>query len=65
MAGNPVKKLGQFFVDSRQELKKVNWPTFDELRDSTIVVVVSILLLGLFIGAVDFVLSKVVEVVIR
>jgi preprotein translocase subunit SecE len=65
MAGNPVKKLGQFFFDSRQELKKVNWPTFDELRDSTIVVVVSILLLGLFIGAVDFVLSKVVEVVIR
>jgi preprotein translocase subunit SecE len=65
MAGNPVKKLGDFFVGSKQELKKVNWPTFEELRDSTVVVVVSILMLALFIGAVDFVLSKVIEVVIR
>ncbi len=62
---NPVRKLASFFVDARQELKKVSWPTLDELRDSTIVVIVSIVLLAAFIGAVDFLLSKVIEVVIR
>ena len=62
---NFAKKIGQFFVDSRQELKKVTWPTFEELRDSTIVVIVSMLILAAFVGAIDFLLSKVIEVVIR
>lgn len=62
---NFAKKIGQFFVDSRQELKKVTWPTFEELRDSTIVVIVSMLILAVFVGAIDFLLSKVIEVVIR
>lgn len=60
-----MKRLVQFFTDAKQELTKVAWPTFDELRDSTIVVIIAILILGLFIGAVDFVLSKIIEVVIR
>jgi preprotein translocase subunit SecE len=62
---NFAKKIGQFFVDSKLELKKVTWPTFDELRDSTIVVIVSMLILAAFVGAIDFLLSKVIEVVIR
>lgn len=62
---NPIGKLGSFFVDSKQELKKVTWPTFEELRDSTIVVIISIVILAVFIGAVDFVLSKLIELVIK
>lgn len=62
---NPIAKLGTFFTDSKQELKKVTWPTFEELRDSTIVVIISILILALFIGAVDFVLSKLIELIIK
>ena len=65
MAGNPITKLGMFFVDAKQELKKVTWPTFEELLDSTIVVIISILILAVFIGAVDFVLSKLIELVIK
>ena len=60
-----MNKISEFFTEAKQELKKVAWPTFEELRDSTIVVIVSIVLLAAFIGAVDFVLSKIIEVVIK
>ncbi|MBI1870056.1 MAG: preprotein translocase subunit SecE [Chlamydiae bacterium] len=65
MAENPAKKLVLFFTDAKQELKKVNWPTFQELKDSTIVVIIAVLLLGAFIGVIDFLLSKLIEMVIR
>ena len=43
------------------ELKKASWPTRTELRDSTIVVLVSIAIMGLFIAVADFSLANVVN----
>ena len=43
------------------ELKKVTWPTKDELVGSTIVVIVVSIVLAVFIGVVDRVLSFVVQ----
>ncbi|MBI1883248.1 MAG: preprotein translocase subunit SecE [Chlamydiae bacterium] len=62
---NPINKVGTFFLDARQELKKVNWPTLEELRSSTVVVIISIVLLAIFIGVIDLGLSKLIEMVIR
>jgi preprotein translocase subunit SecE len=45
-----------FFKDVRMEFNKVSWPTRNELRDSTIVVIVAVLLVSLFVAAVDYVL---------
>jgi preprotein translocase subunit SecE len=46
------------YVQATQvELKKCTWPTQAELRGSTVVVLVSTALLGIFTVAVDFVLS--------
>jgi len=36
------------------ELKKASWPTYTELRDSTIVVLLATVLLGSFIALADF-----------
>jgi len=47
------------------ELKKVSWPTRRDLIDATWLILISSTFLGLFIGATDFVLSKIVGVVIR
>jgi preprotein translocase subunit SecE len=33
---------------TREELKKCTWPTWDELKGSTVVIVISIMLLGGF-----------------
>ena len=42
------------------ELQKATWPTKAELRDSTIVVVVAAVILGLFTSISDFSLTQVV-----
>ena len=47
------------------ELKKVSWLTRQELMDATWIVVISTALLGVFIGSTDFLLSKLLELIIR
>jgi preprotein translocase subunit SecE len=48
-----VDRIREFFKDVRSESAKVSWPTRTELRDSTIVVIVTVLIVTAFIGAVD------------
>jgi preprotein translocase subunit SecE len=43
--------------DVRVEIGKVSWPTRGELRDSTIVVIATVLIVAVFIGVVDRILS--------
>lgn len=42
------------------ELQKASWPTKSELRDSTVVVIVAIAILGVFTAISDFSLTQVV-----
>jgi preprotein translocase subunit SecE len=42
------------------ELQKATWPTKAELRDSTLVVVVAALIMGIFTSISDFSLTQVV-----
>jgi len=58
---NPFQKTRVFFGEMIAELKKADWPTKTELRDSTIVVVVAALILGLFTSISDFSLYQVVD----
>ena len=46
------------------EMKKVSWSSRQELIDSTLVVIVSVLILALFIGLCDYFLSKFVRMLI-
>ena len=57
--------VGQFLRETRQELNKVSWPSREELLGSTAVVLVTTFILACFIGAVDFVLSILIRVLIR
>ncbi len=51
-----LQRLATYVQQTREELKKCTWPTWDELKGSTVVVSISILLLGGFTVAVDQVL---------
>ncbi len=53
-----------FFKETKQELNKVTWPTREELWQATVVVIVTTAILAVFIGAVDFVLSGLMRLVI-
>ena len=45
-----VKKLQQFLADVKFEMSKVSWPTWDELRSSTYIVLGLSLILGGALG---------------
>lgn len=47
------EKIIGFFTDVVKEMNKVTWPKKDELRDSTVVVLVVCLILSAFVFVVD------------
>ena len=50
-----VKRLSTYVLETREELRKCSWPTWVELKGSTVVIAISIALLGLFTFMVDYV----------
>ncbi len=58
---NPFTSIRLFYKETMSELKKASWPTKTELRDSTIVVLVAMVILGSFIALTDFSLMNGVE----
>ena len=59
-----ANKFFSFFSESKQELTRVNWPSRDELIQSTVLVIVVTLLMAVFIGAIDMVLSFFVKLLV-
>lgn len=47
----------EFLVSVREELKKVTWPTRDELVKATRMIVVLSIVLGIVIGLMDWLLQ--------
>jgi preprotein translocase subunit SecE len=54
-----IARFAAYVQETRVELEKCSWPTWDELKGSTLLVFVSICLLGLFTFVVDRVLFAV------
>jgi preprotein translocase subunit SecE len=52
-----MDRLREFIKDVRVEFWKVSWPGRTELRDSTVVVIVTVIIVSAFIGIVDRVLA--------
>lgn len=53
-----------FLKEVRDELKKVVWPSQSEVIRLTVVVILVSVIVGLYLGGVDFVLTKITEVVL-
>lgn len=60
-----INQFREFVKDVRLESAKVSWPTRDELRDSTVVVLVTVLLVAAFIGVMDRILTFTVGLLFR
>ncbi|MCF8259568.1 MAG: preprotein translocase subunit SecE [Melioribacteraceae bacterium] len=52
-------KIIAFFEDVVKEMKKVTWPTQDELKESTTIVVVVCLVIALFTYVIDLTISQI------
>ncbi|MEE8564412.1 MAG: preprotein translocase subunit SecE [Atribacterota bacterium] len=55
---NIFNKINNFMKEAIAELKKVIWPTQKELKNSTIVVITTIIIASIFIGLVDIFFTK-------
>jgi len=60
-----VNKIKDFFRDVKVEVKKVVFPTKDELIGSTWVVIITVIVISLFLGVVDLGLTKLVGIALR
>jgi preprotein translocase subunit SecE len=58
-----IERIKLFLSETRTELKKVTWPTREELKESTRVVIISTFLVTIFVGVVDQILSRIVRLV--
>ena len=54
-----LAKIRDYVAETNEELRKCTWPTWEELKGSTVLVMITMALLGLFTIVVDFVLSQV------
>jgi len=52
-----LARLTVYVQQTREELRKCTWSTWEELKGSTVVVGISIVLLGAFTMLVDFVFT--------
>jgi preprotein translocase subunit SecE len=55
------EKIINFVNDVVKEMKKVTWPTRDELKESTGIVIVVCLVLSAFTYVVDMVVTKILQ----
>ncbi len=58
-----MKKIIQFFKESYAELRKVIWPTREEVVASTKVVLVSVAIIAVALWLVDFVIYQGIDLI--
>jgi preprotein translocase subunit SecE len=61
----PIARAGQFLEECLSELKRVHFPSRKETQAATLVVIVSVTVVGLYLGVVDVVLSWVIHRVLH
>jgi len=60
-----MSRVAAFFEGVREEMRRVSWPTREELVGSALVVFVGVFLLACYITVLDSILSKTVQVLLR
>lgn len=55
------EKLVKFFKETKAEMRKVTWPTRDELVGSTKIVIIATLVVTIFIGLIDQILTLIIR----
>jgi len=55
----------QFLREVRTELKKVTWPSRKDALSGTLVVLVAVFIIAIFLGIVDFWLSRLIKLLLE
>ncbi len=60
-----IARIRRYFEESWSELKKVTWPTREQVRNLTVLVFAISAVMGVFIAAWDFIFTEVLRAVTR
>lgn len=63
-SGNEPNVIVRYFYDTRAELRRVTWPTRDETKNLTIIIVIVTLAMAFFLGTLDYLFQVVVAGII-
>jgi len=56
-----IQKTGNFLQQTKEELAKVTWPTWNEVCQATVVVIIATFIAATFIAVCDFFISNVIR----
>jgi preprotein translocase subunit SecE len=54
-------RLGQFIRDTRAEMRRVSWPTANEVKNTTIITLIAVIFFALYLFGVDRVLAYAID----
>ncbi len=60
---NIFRRIALFWSETMQELRKASWPDWPELKNSTVLVILTVLILGTLVAVADFCFLQFVKVV--
>jgi len=55
-----LSSLGQFLHDVRAEMRRVSWPNFNHVRNTTLITIVAVIFFAVYLFAVDQALSRLI-----
>ena len=59
-----IDRVVLFFREVKVEIKKISWPQRKETIASTSIVIISVLIIGIFLGIVDVGLARLVKLIL-
>ena len=60
-----VEKIKSFLGEVKVETRKISWPSMEELRGSTWVVIVAVIIITLVIAIIDLILNRALGLLIN
>jgi len=58
---NVFTKIQSFFNEVITELKKVSWPSRKEVKDTTLVVIIAVIIFGVYLFLIDLILQAILN----
>jgi preprotein translocase subunit SecE len=65
VSANPVERARRYMQDVRREIKHVVWPTWNQVRSTTFVVLFFTFAMTVFIGVIDWIALFLYRLVVK
>ncbi|MEA2083192.1 MAG: preprotein translocase subunit SecE [Thermodesulfobacteriota bacterium] len=63
--GSQLERVKQFSAEVKTEFGKISWPARKQTLGSTVVVVILVMLISIYLGAVDLFLGKMISLILN